>query len=190
MKRTSLALALAVAAIPAIAGAQQSSTQQDSTRRNADRTTRSRGGDVDRPDRRTGNGGNRRFRGRNYGLDREQVRQLQEAIDDRTECNVGTADGVMGPKTGRALTCARRELGIQGNDMGELFTALGLDFASEEAGANAQSDSTQGNRANRANAGNRGNSRNRGNTGRDSTMRDSTMRDSTRGQSPGQQPPL
>ena len=179
MSRTTLALALAVAAIPAIAGA-----QQDTTARNRDRVEQGRGGAVERSDRRSGNAASR-WRGRNYGLDREQVRQLQEAIDDRTQCAVGTADGIVGPRTRRAVSCARRELDIQGNDMGELFTALGLDFASGDTDAGAQGDSTRANRGNRANAGNRGRAGNRGNAGRDSTARDSS-----RGQPPGQQPPL
>jgi len=223
MSRTTLALALVVAAMPALAGAQSSTgtQQQDSTRRGnsgqssagqqtsgqrgsgnsrdaqgSRRTSQSRGGEVSRGN----NGGSGQWRGRNYGLNQDQILQLQQAIDDRTQCDVGTADGIMGPKTRRALTCARKELGIEGNDMGELFSALDLDFANDQGGQDMNGNNGQGNNGNRGtmgNSGNSGNAGNRGTTGnsgnsgnRGNNGRDSTMRDSSRGQQPpGQQPP-
>ena len=200
MSRTSLALALVVAAIPAIASAQSSTqTQQDSSRRGATRTQHSRGGDIDRDSSgngssrsRSSHGGSARFRGRSYGLNHDQVRQLQQAIDDRTQCDVGEADGVVGPKTRRALSCARKELGVQGNDMAELFNALGLDFASDDNGGNGQGndrdrdmDRSSGDRAHRGNNRDNANRGNRANNGNGSNNgRDSTMRDSSRGQRP------
>ena len=186
MSRTSLALALVIAALPAIAGAQQDSTRRDSTRhraagqyqkgqRDADdqrRTTEKRGGEV----------GPSRFRGRTYGLNQDQVRQLQQALNDNTQCDAGEADGKVGPRTRRAIACARKELNVRGSDMGELFRALDLDFANDEGGQDDQGVSGRRARDDDANRGNRGN---RGNAGRDSTMRDSS-----RGQRPpGQQPP-
>lgn len=99
---------------------------------------------------------------------------------------------MMGPRPRRALTCARRELGVQGNDMGQLFSALQLDFASDtggEDGQGAQGSAGQRNARERGgNAGNRGTTGNSGNRG--DSGRDSTQRDSTRGQSPPEQPPL
>ena len=163
--RTTLAIALLAAALPAAAGAQQDSTmRRDSTARG--RTERSSSGDVSRP--RT-----RRTSANNYGLDRDQVMQLQQAINDRTECDAGTADGMMGPRTRRALTCARRELQVGANDMDALFTALGLDFAAGDAQGmgTIQRSGAPGQQ--------RRDSTRRGGAQRDSTQRDSTQRDST-----------
>ena len=171
MRRTTLVLGLALVVVPAIAGAQQDSTRRDSTGRGG-RSEQARGGEVSRS-RSSAN----RFRGRNYGLDREQITQLQQAINDRTDCDAGTPDGLVGPRTRRALSCARRELNVSANDMGALFAALNLDFAgAEDAQGNAGNRENRGDRERRGNAGNRG----RDSTPRDSTQRDSTQRNSTR----------
>lgn len=195
MRRTALALALALAVTPAIGGAQQDTTrQQDSTRRAQQdttrrppsvRTTESRGGEVASP-----RGRVTRTRANNYGLDREQIRQLQQAINDRTECDAGTADGIIGPRTRRALSCARRELNVQGNDMTELFTALNLNFDDADQPA-AGRDSTMQNRPATRDSTVRGTQRRDTTMRRDTTQRrdttmrrDTTQRDTTRGQQP------
>jgi Ni/Co efflux regulator RcnB len=196
MTRTALALALAIAVTPAFAGAQQDTTrqqqdttrrqQQDTTRRRAPsvRTTETRGGEVASP-----RGRVTRTRANNYGLDRDQIRQLQQAINDRTECDAGTADGIIGPRTRRAMTCARRELNVQGNDMTELFTALNLNFDDADQPA-AGRDSTMQNPAGTRDTTLRGTQRRDSTQRRDTTMRrdttrrDTTQRDTTRGQQP------
>lgn len=140
MKRTSILLALAVAAVPAVAGAQQDTTRRDTTQRDSiqrdtaqragqqRRTVESRGGEVEGPRRRVS-----RTARNSYGLDREQIRQLQQAINDRTQCDAGTVDGIIGPRTRRALACARRELNVQpAANIEELFGALQLEFEGME----------------------------------------------------------
>ena len=171
--RTTITLALLAAALPAAAGAQQDSTmQRDSTARG--RTERSSAGEVSRSRM-------RRTSANNYGLDRDQLMQLQQAINDRTECDAGTADGVMGPRTRRALSCARRELQVTGNGMDALFTALNLDFgtAGSQPGMGTIQRSGAPGQMQRDSAGMRGNP-----PVNNGTMRDSTRRDSTQGSRP------
>jgi hypothetical protein len=177
-------LALAIAAMPAAMAAQgggQQGQQQDTTGQQGNRTVRSSGGTTAR------NAAGARSRGNNYGLDREQIRQLQQAINDLPNCDVGEADGRIGPRTRRGIACARRETGVTGNDMQALFEALNLDFQTDENGQNAAGSG--GERGNRANASSRDSTRTRNQNARpnrpggqrDSTQRDSTQRDTTQG---------
>jgi peptidoglycan hydrolase-like protein with peptidoglycan-binding domain len=76
------------------------------------------------------------MRASNYGLDRSQVMQLQQALKE-AGCDAGPADGVVGPKTRSAVACARQQKGISGNDMNALYSALNLNF--ENAGATGAS---------------------------------------------------
>lgn len=124
MSRTTLAL-LSLVVLPAIGSAQADTTRRrDTTRTQRDtvsRTQREARGEVDvsrrfSPDR------------RNYGLSSEQAMELQRALS-AAGCDAGTADGVVGPKTRRALDCYRRQNNVTGNDLESVFTALKLSFA-------------------------------------------------------------
>jgi peptidoglycan hydrolase-like protein with peptidoglycan-binding domain len=69
---------------------------------------------------------------RNYGLNRDQIMQLQTAL--RTaNCNPGAIDGVMGPRTRSAMACARRQNNITGNNPNELFRSLNLGFTTPDS---------------------------------------------------------
>ena len=176
-------LAIAFAALPAAMAAQGGSQQQDTSRQQRGRSDAS----LSR------NAAGSRARGGNYGLDREQIRQLQQAINDLPNCDVGEADGVMGPRTRRGIACARKETGVSGNDMQALFEALQLDFQSDDAQQGENRGDRAGDRAgNRAgNASGRDSTRARGNSGRGNrpgSQRDSTHRDSTQSGS-GNNPP-
>src|SRR5919199_3294541 len=57
--------------------------------------------------------------GGNMGLEQDQVRQLQQALAD-DGCYTGRVDGIVGRMTRRAIACARRKNGVQGNNMNEL----------------------------------------------------------------------
>ena len=58
-------------------------------------------------------------------LSRENIAQLQTALSE-AGCDAGTADGIMGPRTRRALTCARKKNNVSSNE--ELYQSLNLDF--------------------------------------------------------------
>jgi peptidoglycan hydrolase-like protein with peptidoglycan-binding domain len=158
MKHSTIAV-LALAMMPAMALAQQDSTgtrrssadrsrdqqnqpslgSQDSTRRGAragaqgrkrapSRTSAEAGGSLDR--------GNARARGSasgSYGLSHDQTIQLQQALQS-AGCDPGSIDGVVGPRTRQAMSCARQRNGLTGNDRNELYRSLNLDFTTE-AGA-------------------------------------------------------
>jgi putative peptidoglycan binding protein len=153
MKRSTVAI-LALAIVPALAFAQQDTTgarqssadrnrdqqnqprlgSQDSTRRGARgqgqtrataRTTAEAGGSVGRGSMRAGGRA-----GGSYGLSRDQITQLQQALQS-AGCDPGQIDGVMGPQTRRAMSCARRQNGVTGNDPNELFRSLNLDFTAQ-----------------------------------------------------------
>ena len=70
--------------------------------------------------------------GRNMGLTRSQVRQLQEALNS-TGCDAGKVDGIIGPRTRAAIDCARSQKGISGDDNTELYRALNLNFEADSA---------------------------------------------------------
>src|SRR5215208_1120897 len=106
--------ALALAIVPAVAVA-----QQDSSRR----TTSERGGSVSRSGR--GHGGN-------MGLNSSQLTQFQQSLSDMG-CYQGTADGIMGPQTRRAIACARQKNNLQGNNMNELFRSMNLDMTVQDS---------------------------------------------------------
>ena len=192
MKRMTMAV-LALIALPALAAAQDTTRQQvDSGRTNMQRQAQ---GTARASGRRGGRG--------NMGLSHDQVTQLQTALSG-AGCDAGTADGILGPKTRRAMACARKKNNVTTN--AELYRSLNLDFGTGgggaavgagRSGAGATSRDTQGaaadNPASRATRGdssqvggrNRGRIRPaadsvRGNATTDSSMRrDSTRRDST-----------
>jgi peptidoglycan hydrolase-like protein with peptidoglycan-binding domain len=109
MKRMMVAV-LALVAMPALAAAQDTTRQQiDSGRTNMQRQAQS--------GRRTGRG--------SMGLSHDQVMQLQTALSG-AGCDAGTADGILGPKTRRAMACARKKNNVTTN--AELYRSLNLDF--------------------------------------------------------------
>jgi hypothetical protein len=151
--RCSTVAILALTMTPALAFAQQDTTraresavdrnrnQQNQPRLGSEDSTRrdARGQARARANTRAESGGSvARVRGRargEYALSDEQVRQLQQALQT-AGCDPGTIDGVMGPRTRRAMTCARQEKGLTGNDPNELFRSLDLDFTTGTGGEN------------------------------------------------------
>jgi hypothetical protein len=64
---------------------------------------------------------------RNMGLSTDQVKELQQAIND-AGCHAGAVDGVVGPETREGISCIREQKGIQGDDVNDVISALGLSF--------------------------------------------------------------
>ncbi|HSJ65186.1 MAG TPA: peptidoglycan-binding domain-containing protein, partial [Gemmatimonadaceae bacterium] len=64
----------------------------------------------------------------NRGLSREQVRRLQTRLNEMG-CEAGSVDGLIGPRTREAITCARQRENITGTDLAQLMRALGLEEA-------------------------------------------------------------
>jgi hypothetical protein len=126
MKRI-LTAVMITALVPALAFA-----QQDTSRAARDSARQARGrsqGTVTQ----TAEG---RLASSPLGLSSDQVRQLQQALND-AGCNAGTPDGIAGPKTRAAMRCARKQKGITGNDNAALYQALNLDFATTGASGSA-----------------------------------------------------
>jgi peptidoglycan hydrolase-like protein with peptidoglycan-binding domain len=175
MRRLALAT-VALAIVPGVLLAQADSSRmrgRDSTHR---RTEQSSTGSIGR---------------RSYGLNRDQIMQLQTALQT-ANCNPGAIDGVLGPRTRSAMACARRQNNITGNNPNDLFRSLNLGFTTPDStgmggvmrsgrrGARgAAADTSMGN-MNMANDSSRTHARRRGTrrTGRDSTMNGSTRPDS------------
>jgi peptidoglycan hydrolase-like protein with peptidoglycan-binding domain len=123
MLRTALAVTM-LAAIPAAAAAQR--TTADSTRTTTQRdstamVTPDSAGRAGATSRRAGMG--RSATNTPQGATREEVRQLQTALN-AAGYDVGTPDGIMGPRTRRAAARARRERNVAGTDVTELLNAL------------------------------------------------------------------
>ena len=146
MKRATLAI-LALAAMPAVALAQDSTGtggQRDSTR-TGNAAAAHRGMRPDSAHRaamgatrsehmgamqRQTESGRRSSSTRSMNLTSEQVTQLQTALSG-IGCDAGTADGVIGPKTRRAISCAKKKNNVSSN--AELYQSLNLDFSSTGA---------------------------------------------------------
>ena len=60
-------------------------------------------------------------------LSADQVRRLQTALND-TGCSAGEADGVVGPRTRRAMACGLEKNNLGNNDLPGLYRSLDLDF--------------------------------------------------------------
>ena len=60
-------------------------------------------------------------------LSADEVKQLQSALK-KTGCYTGTADGVNGPGTQRAVGCGLKKYKLGANDVSELYRKLGLSF--------------------------------------------------------------
>lgn len=175
MRIIPLALA-AIIALPAVASAQTDTTRRDTTRTTEPRTQREARGDVDLS--RSARFGPTR---RNYGLTNEQGQELQRALT-ALGCDPGPVDGIVGPRTREAMSCARSQRSITGNDVNELFSALNLSFAEPAAPMPAAPTDTM---SRDTTATPPTDTMMRDTTARDTTMvrdslmRDSTMRDST-----------
>ena len=61
------------------------------------------------------------------GLSADQVKQLQSALK-KAGCYTGTADGVNGPGTQRAIACGLKKYKLAPNDVDALYRKLGLKF--------------------------------------------------------------
>lgn len=130
--------------------------------------------------------GRRSSSSRSTTLSRENIAQLQTALSE-AGCDAGTADGIMGPRTRRALTCARKKNNVSSNE--ELYQSLNLDFnastgAVESSGRQSptvnSSSSNSSNSSYNSNANSNANSTDApGATRRDSTDRMRPPSDST-----------
>jgi len=69
--------------------------------------------------------GRRTSGARGMMLSRENIVQLQTALNE-AGCDAGAADGIIGPRTRRAITCARQKNNVTSNE--ELYRSLNLDF--------------------------------------------------------------
>jgi peptidoglycan hydrolase-like protein with peptidoglycan-binding domain len=67
-------------------------------------------------------------------LSRENIAQLQMALSENG-CDAGTADGIMGPRTRRALACARQKNNVSSD--AELYQSLNLGFAPSTGAVNS-----------------------------------------------------
>ena len=194
MKRMTVVV-LALVAIPALATAQDSTRQRmDSARTRMQRGARSEMQDTTRA-RTTGMARGRRLHRESLSLSKDQVMQLQTALSG-AGCDAGNADGIVGPKTRRAMTCARQKNNVTTN--AELYRALNLDFETSgrepSRGAHEKSTEIPAAKATRGDSAEVG-GQNRGrirppatdsmkkpmgdSTRRDTTRRDSTMKDTT-----------
>jgi hypothetical protein len=170
-------------------------------------SSRMRGADSTRARSRQQTSSGSLYRSSNRGqrLSRAQVGQLQSALQ-QANCDPGTIDSVMGPHTRSAMSCARRQNNITGNNPNDLYRALNLNFANSDTasgvGNMGSRSSTGANRTTRSRSSNgatgttgtgrpgtsgaRGSSRSRADssgtrsTRGDSTRRPSTRRDTTR----------
>lgn len=154
MNRLGLGL-IALMTLPALLAAQADSSRMhvDTTRARHERTS---AGAIGRPT------------ARNHGLTSDQTKQLQTALR-QANCDPGPIDGVWGPRTRRAMSCAREKNSISGNNPNDVFRSLNLSFTT--------SDSLGGR------AGARGMNRVRGDTSMRRSMPDTLrrpMRDSLR----------
>jgi peptidoglycan hydrolase-like protein with peptidoglycan-binding domain len=70
----------------------------------------------------------------NRGLSQQQVERLQERLNEMG-CDAGPVDGLIGPRTRQAISCARTRENIPGNDIQELIRALGVDAAPLDSAA-------------------------------------------------------
>ena len=119
-----LAIALIALAVPCMLSAQQD-------------TARMRGrNDTSRAPARTENvsrGSIGRSMGRaNMGLTSDQVQQLQTALK-QDDCDPGPVDGILGPRTRRAMACARRKNNVNGSNTNDLLRSLNLDFTVQDS---------------------------------------------------------
>lgn len=180
MRKLAIA-ALAIATLPGLLAAQTDSSRMRGRDTTRGRMEQSSSGSL-----------GRRSRG-NYGLTKDQISQLQTALQ-QSNCDPGAIDGVLGPRTRSAMACARQKNNITGNNPNELFRSLNLNFTAPDstgmggimssgrrgtrgtASGSNRNDSTMRNDSSMT--GRRGN-RGMGRTNSDSTTRRGTRRGST-----------
>lgn len=63
-------------------------------------------------------------------MSRADVREMQGALTD-AGCPTGAIDGIVGPRTRRAIACAERKYELSGGDLTALFEALNLRLTSD-----------------------------------------------------------
>ena len=99
---TKLGLGLALTFLPALLVAQADSSRMhvDTTRARHERTS---AGEIGRPST------------RNHGLTADKTKQLQTSLR-QASCDPGPVDGRWGPRTQRAMNCARQKNSISGNN--------------------------------------------------------------------------
>lgn len=68
----------------------------------------------------------------NMGLTGAQIVELQNALN-RDGCSAGAADGVMGPRTRRALACARQKNNVTGSNVNDVLRSLNVGFTVEDS---------------------------------------------------------
>lgn len=69
-------------------------------------------------------------------LSRENIAQLQTALSN-AGCDAGAADGIMGRRTRRAIACARQKNNVSSDQ--ELYQSLNLDFANDASSSSSSS---------------------------------------------------
>jgi hypothetical protein len=132
MKWTITGLA-AMALIPSLALAQQTTT--DSSTSNSSQDTSHVQGAAE------GRLANRSTRSRAFGLSTDQVKELQQAIN-QNGCNAGPADGQFGHATREGIECIRHAKDIKSRNINDVLRALNLSFtASDSMAARNQSQS-------------------------------------------------
>ena len=115
---TKLGLGLALTFLPALLVAQADSSRMhvDTTRARHERTS---AGEIGRPST------------RNHGLTADQTKQLQTSLR-QASCDPGPVDGRWGPRTQRAMNCARQKNSISGNNPNDVFRSLNLSFTTSD----------------------------------------------------------
>jgi hypothetical protein len=132
MKWTITGLA-AMALIPSLALAQQTTTDSSTSNQSSQDTTRVHGAAEGRLATRS--------RSRAFGLSSDQVKELQQAIN-QNGCNAGSADGQFGRQTREGIDCIRHAKNIQSRNINDVLRALNLSFtASDSMAARNQSQS-------------------------------------------------
>jgi hypothetical protein len=94
---------------------------RDTTMRRGDTTYQSSAGELYTPPRRS------RGRFNNYGLSTDQVKQLQQAIND-AGCHAGPVDGRIGHETRQGIQCVRQKNNITGKSLNDVVQSLNLGF--------------------------------------------------------------
>ena len=128
----SMIMLLAIAALavrPIAASAQTDTTRRRDTTRTPTQDTARRVQNEARGETDLGRASERFGVGRvNYGFSSQQALELQQALT-RSGCDGGTADGVVGQRTLRAIQCFRDQQNLGSADFESLLTALHVSFA-------------------------------------------------------------
>jgi peptidoglycan hydrolase-like protein with peptidoglycan-binding domain len=118
----------ALAFIPSLAMAQQDTTRRDTTQQ--DTVQSSAEGRLGQP-----------MQARNHGLTTDQVKQLQEAINNNG-CSVGPVTGSFDNRTIAGIQCIRTNKSIQSNNLNDVLRALNLSFTASDSLMTGQSDTS------------------------------------------------